>query len=185
MAKTSSAPKAQQPVFVGDGQTPDRAVDHTVQQLLQPLFAVIHARPKIGDHFKRPGVSGAVKLQNLFLSFQFVFLVVAGDPGIGHGAPRISTVRSEQVGGQLRQVVTPLAPGRLFRRLNAPLALPPPQSLRGDIQRLGCLSGREEFAYFNIVCAIMRNIQPFCIPPFRRPRVGAITPASRPGSSAG
>ena len=50
--------------------------------LRKPFYAVVHARARIGNNFKRPALPGAIQFQSLLLPFQIDFLVVTGYAGI-------------------------------------------------------------------------------------------------------
>ena len=72
--------------------------------LRKPFYAVVHARARIGNNFKRPALPGAIQFQSLLLPFQIDFLVVTGYAGISDCLALNVVSCVKQVRPQLRQI---------------------------------------------------------------------------------
>jgi len=83
--------------------------------------------PRFGYYFEGPTLAGAVKFQNLLLAFQVVFLIVAGDAGVRHGASFIRSMK--KLGLELGKIVASAPASRALRRRQTPFPFPSPQGL--------------------------------------------------------
>ncbi|CAI9086152.1 conserved protein of unknown function [Candidatus Methylacidiphilum fumarolicum] len=79
--------KAQQPVLVEDDQPLNLATDASIEQPLETPRVRVYARPYVRDGLKRSALAGTEQLKHLFLPFQLVLLIGAGNTGIGNGTP--------------------------------------------------------------------------------------------------
>ena len=167
--------KTQQPVLVGDHQPPGLPVQNLVKQAFETFFVVVHARAQIGYDFERPSLLCAVQFQHLFLPFQVVPLVMAGDVGIGN---RLTLIRCdmERLRFKLNQVVATMTAGGILRDQPS-LRLPTPNGCDRHAEGFRRLADAHQSLHIGEYKTDLESFQPNYSNPF--------TIAARPGAAVG
>jgi len=75
---------------------------------------ITHPRAQLGDDFERPILPGTELLKHLFLLFQLIFLVMAGNRGRDNRRAICGIGSIKPLGAQLRQVIPPMIASRMF-----------------------------------------------------------------------
>jgi len=105
---------------------------------LQSLLGIVHAGAKISDDLESPALASTIQFQHLFLPLQIIFLVMAGNTGIGNRLT-IAFLGMDQFGPQLGEVVAAM-PSRRARRNRLTFYFPSTERRNRDAKKLSGLS---------------------------------------------